>query len=145
MPCHTYLPSVLLPLVLWRCWFGGRKGTRPVKNWVVGCWRGYLSGASCWLPCGPADATATHCLLLQWYPDCFYLSGTGYPGNPGKRAINARARVFNEIFGCSSETMHITIRTTSHSISHHCRRGGRENYVAWGRNSPPKKPACSAV
>jgi len=38
---------------------------RPVKNWVVGCWRGYLPGARCRLACGPADATATHCLLLQ--------------------------------------------------------------------------------
>ena len=28
--------------VLWRCWLGRRKGIRPVKNWVVGCWRGYL-------------------------------------------------------------------------------------------------------
>ena len=35
--CHVDLPSVL-----WRCWLGGRKGIRPVKNWVVGCWRGYL-------------------------------------------------------------------------------------------------------
>ena len=26
---------------------GGRKGIRPVKNWVVGCWRGYLSGSRC--------------------------------------------------------------------------------------------------
>ena len=26
---------------------GGRKGIRPVKNWVVGCWHGYLSGARC--------------------------------------------------------------------------------------------------
>ena len=28
--------------MLWRCWLGGRKGIRPVKNWVVGCWRGCL-------------------------------------------------------------------------------------------------------
>ena len=28
--------------VLWRCWLGGRKGIRPVKNWVVGCWHGYV-------------------------------------------------------------------------------------------------------
>ena len=54
-----------VPSVLWRCWLGGRKGIRPVKNWVVGCWRGYLSGARCRLAYGPADATATHCLLLQ--------------------------------------------------------------------------------
>jgi len=25
------------------CWSGGRNGIRPVKNRVVGCWRGYLS------------------------------------------------------------------------------------------------------
>ena len=58
--------AVLMPSVLWRCWLGGRKSIRPVKNFrVVGCWRGYLSGARCRLAYGPADATATHCLLLQ--------------------------------------------------------------------------------
>ena len=36
--CFVGKRSVLLPSVLWRCWLGGRKGTRPVKNWVVGCW-----------------------------------------------------------------------------------------------------------
>jgi len=46
-------------------WLGGRKGIRPVKNRVVGCWHGFLSGARCRLAYGPADATATHCLLLQ--------------------------------------------------------------------------------
>ena len=54
-----------LPSVLWCCWLGGRKGIQPVKNWVVGCWHGYLSGARCRLAYGPDDATATHCLLLQ--------------------------------------------------------------------------------
>ena len=58
--CVTEVPSVL-----WHCWLGGRKGIRPVKNWVVGCWRGYLSGAMCRFAYGPADAIATHCLLLQ--------------------------------------------------------------------------------
>ena len=48
--------------VLWHCWLGVGKSIRPVKNWVVGCWHGYLSGASCRLAYGPADATATHCL-----------------------------------------------------------------------------------
>ena len=56
---------VFLPSVLWHCWLGGRKGIRPLKNWAVGCWCGYLSGARCSLAYGPADATATHCLLLQ--------------------------------------------------------------------------------
>ena len=30
-----------------------------------GYWHGYLSGARCRLAYGPADATATYCLLLQ--------------------------------------------------------------------------------
>ena len=59
--CNDFLPSMLC-----RCWLGGRKGIRPVKNSrVVGCWCGYLPGAMCRLVYGPADATATHCLLLQ--------------------------------------------------------------------------------
>ena len=44
---------------------GRRKGIRPVKNWPVGCWHGYLFGARCRLAYGPADAITTHCLFLQ--------------------------------------------------------------------------------
>ena len=42
----------------------GRQEGHPAckKTRVVGCWRGYLSGARCRLAYGPADATATHCL-----------------------------------------------------------------------------------
>ena len=47
------------PSALWRCWLSGRKGIWPVKNWVMRCWHGYLSGARC------RFASATHCLLLQ--------------------------------------------------------------------------------
>ena len=42
-----------------------QEGHAACKNRVVGCWRGYLSGVRCRLAYGPADATATHCLLLQ--------------------------------------------------------------------------------
>ena len=35
---------------------GDRKGIRPVKNSVVGCWHGCLSGARCRLAYGPANA-----------------------------------------------------------------------------------------
>jgi len=59
-----HLLKTTVPSVLWCCWLGDRKGIRPVKNWVVGCWHGYLSGARCRLAYGQADATATHCLLL---------------------------------------------------------------------------------
>ena len=49
MPALWYQYENLIPLpvsdtpsVLWHCWLGCRKGTRPVKNWVVRCWHGYL-------------------------------------------------------------------------------------------------------
>ena len=49
-----------LSLVLWPCWLGIRKSIRPVKIWVVRCWRGYLSGVRCRLfAYGPADATVS--------------------------------------------------------------------------------------
>ena len=48
--------------MLGRCWLGGRKGIRPVKNWVVGCWRGYLSGAMCRLCIWPSWC---HCHSLS--------------------------------------------------------------------------------
>jgi len=41
----------LMLSVLWCCWLHGRKGIHPVKNWAVGCWHGYLSGARCRLAC----------------------------------------------------------------------------------------------
>ena len=44
---------------------GRQEGHPACKNRLVGCWRGYLSGARCRLAYSPADATATHCLLLQ--------------------------------------------------------------------------------
>ena len=57
------------------------------KFWVVGCWRGYLSGARCRLAYGPADATVTDCLLLQWNPDWFTFLVPAHTGSPGKRAV----------------------------------------------------------
>ena len=63
---YTTLHFTSVPSVLWHCcWLGSKKGIRPVKNKVVRCWRGDLSEARCKLAYGPADATATHCLLLQ--------------------------------------------------------------------------------
>ena len=39
--------SKKMPSVLWHCWLGGRNSIWHVKNWVVGCRRGCLSGARC--------------------------------------------------------------------------------------------------
>jgi len=33
--------------VLQHCWLGSRKGIQPVKNWLVGCWSGYVSKSRC--------------------------------------------------------------------------------------------------
>ena len=80
--------------VLWRCWLGGRKGIRPVKNWVVRCWHSYQSGARWRLAYGPADATATHRLFASvkfrlvlplWYRLTRVVADKGL--------LNARARV----------------------------------------------------
>jgi len=54
---------------------------------LVGCWRGYLPGVRCRLVYGPADAIATHCLLLQYNPDWFTFLVPAYPGSPGQRAV----------------------------------------------------------
>jgi len=69
----TFASSALTLLV------GQQEGHPACKNWVVGCWHGYLSGARCRLAYDPANAIATHCLLLQWNLDWFYLSGTCSP------------------------------------------------------------------
>jgi len=51
---------VIMPSVLWHCWLSVRKSTWPVKNWVMRCWHGYLSGTRCkWFIYGPADAMET--------------------------------------------------------------------------------------
>ena len=82
--CKLQITYIHYSAVLWRCWLGGRKGIRPVKNWVVGCWHGYLSGARYRLAYGPADATVS----------CFSKIQTGFtflvlahPGSPGQRVV----------------------------------------------------------
>ena len=67
----------------------GRQEGHPAckKTRVVGYWHGYLSGARCRLAYGPADATATHCLLLQKIQIGFTFLVPAYPGYPGKEAV----------------------------------------------------------
>ena len=56
---HFFALSAMTLLV------GRQEGHPACKTLSVGCWHGYLSGARCRLAYGPADAIATHCLLLQ--------------------------------------------------------------------------------
>ena len=88
--CSLFIVCIIVPSVLWRCWLGGRKGILPVKNWVVGCWHVYLSGARCRLAYGPADATATpvltHSCVSKVQIGCTFLV-PAHLGSPGKRAV----------------------------------------------------------
>ena len=83
----TYVFIKLLASVLWRCWLGGRKGIRPVKNWVVGSWHGYLSKWN-------ADLHMAQLMPLSLTVSCFSKIQTGFtflvpahPGSLGKRAV----------------------------------------------------------
>ena len=80
--CMLY---IFLPSVLWRCWLSSRKGIRPVKNLVVGCWHGYLSGARCRLAYGPVDATVSCFGKIQIG---FAFLVLAYLGSPGKGLLN---------------------------------------------------------
>ena len=77
----------IMPSVLSHCWLGGRKGMWPVKNWVTGCWHGYLSGVRCRLAYGQADATATHWLASSKIRTGFTFLVQAHLGSPRKRAV----------------------------------------------------------
>ena len=76
-----------LPIVLWRCWLGGRKGTRPVKNWAVRSWCGICLEQG-------ADLHIAQLMPLPLTVSCFSKIQIGFsflvlahPGSPGQRAI----------------------------------------------------------
>jgi len=58
-----------IPSLLCHNWLDVRKSIQAVRNWVMRCWRGFVSGVRCrWFAYGPSDATATvppHHLLLR--------------------------------------------------------------------------------
>jgi len=75
------------PSVLWRCWLGGRKGIRPVKNWVVG------AGVVICLERG-ADLHVAQLMPLPLTVSCsskiqigFTFLVPAHPGSPGQRAV----------------------------------------------------------
>ena len=60
--CNGHLYSLLVYFTLL---VGQQEGHPACRKQSGGCWCGYLSGAQCRLAYGPADATVTHCPLLQ--------------------------------------------------------------------------------
>jgi len=81
--------DLLLLSVLWRCWLSVWKSIRPVKNSVMRCWCGYLSGARCkWLAYGPVVATATLSSLASLKSRMiFTFLVLADPGCSGKEAV----------------------------------------------------------
>jgi len=66
--CTYYLPPdpdlMLVAFNALTLLVGRQEGHPACRKLSGGMLRGYLSGARCRLAYGPADATATHCLLL---------------------------------------------------------------------------------
>jgi len=86
--------SALTLLVEWQ------EGHPACKNWVVGCWHGYLPGPKCRFAYGPADATATQS-LAPVNPDWFYLFLTAHLGSLGQKAIK-QVSVYRMPISCTS-------------------------------------------
>ena len=96
----SVLVCLCMPSVLWRCWLGGRKGIRPVKNWVVRCWCGYLSGARCRL-------AHAQLMPLPLTISCFSKIQIGFTflvpahlGSPGQRAVKRVCVCMRKGKGC---------------------------------------------
>jgi len=86
--------------VLWRCWLSDSRGIRPVKKWVVGCWRGCLSGAF-------ADLHIAQLMPLPLTVSCFSKIQIGftvtffvlaYWCSPGQRGVK-------QVFVCSRDRL----------------------------------------
>ena len=94
--------------MLWRCWLGGRKGIRPVKNWAVGCWHCYLSGARCsriwpsWCHCHSLSLAPVKSRLV------FTFLVPAHPGNPGQGAVKLVC-VIEMLHAVALPSSHITI------------------------------------
>jgi len=94
---------------------GRQEGHPACKNWAVGCWRGYLPGASSRPAYGPADATATHCLLLQIG---FTFLVPDHPGSAGQRAV-LRVCVWQQTWrSTESSLIQIGLLTSTWSMTH---------------------------
>jgi len=96
---HVAVIVLMLLSFVWSCALStvtllvGRQEGHPackkkIKNCVMRCWHGYLSGARCkWFAYGPADATVTPSSLVPVKSRMVYLTGAGLPRLSWKKAI----------------------------------------------------------
>jgi len=85
----------------------GRQEGHPVckKNLSSGCWRCYLSGERCRFAYNPADAAATHCLLLLRIQIGFTFLVPAHPGMSGKGPLNGCVCVYGSNLPADSQTV----------------------------------------
>ena len=91
---YEFLMVLFIPSVLWRCWLGGRKGIRPVKNWVLGCWRGCLEQDADlhMAQLFPLPLTVSCLSKIQIY---FTFLVPAHPGSPGKGPLSEYVCMFS--------------------------------------------------
>jgi len=92
------------PSVLWRCWLGGRKGIRPVKNWVWGA-----GMVICYLEWG-ADLHLAQVMPLPLTVSSFSKIQIGFtflvlahPGSPRQRAVKRVCVCIAVCFACTEQ------------------------------------------
>ena len=97
--------------MLWRCWLGGRKGIQPVKNWVMGCWHGYLRwGADLHnaqqmpLPLTISCSSKPRLVLPSWFLPFWYLLTLVVP-DKFQKSSKATVCVYMEFWEISHHTI----------------------------------------
>ena len=116
IPLQNYIASNFVtifwyqPSVLWRCWLGGRKGIRPVKNWVVRSWCGICL----------EQGVGLHMAQLMPSPltvSCFSKIQIGFsflvlahPGSPRQRAIKRVCVFLISEKGATQYLLSLTLR-----------------------------------
>jgi len=76
--------------VLWHCWLGDRKGIRPVKRWVLVCWRWQFDWRFARLT-APV-VTITSIIISSNKVKSGDILVSADPGPPGKRPLKRRQR-----------------------------------------------------
>ena len=130
-----------MPSVLWHCWLGIRKSTRPIKKlsddvllWLsVWCEVQIVCIWSSWCHCIPKS----HRLLPHFNPDCFLVSAHEKIAS-WKTCNTAACKQLN----CSEEdkTIHskrLLLRHVSQAGVHVLRRRRREHSAGWAVLPPP--------
>ena len=104
----------------WCCWLGDRKGLRPVKKWVVGCWHGYLSGLwSEMQTCIWPSWCHGHSLSLAWVksrlvlPFCYRLTRVVLDKGPLNSVCSFERHVFAFLLLCCCATETLSCKHAS--------------------------------